>query len=195
MPWSLLLVMHHHLLCRVKLFWTEYRDCLSVAKEESSTETLKNLRAYSVPFLYSCSGYPHMLVCSCKYLTLGDILTLEYSDASTVNLVAWFYIIWLYKCCSALCVRDWSQEFFLVVLVVYFLVSQTCGCFITEVCKTWLDRQPGLVEDVPVHGKGVGTKWSLGSLPKQTILWFWCNFPVANTEVRRQSGRLFSPFT
>jgi len=34
------------------------------------------------------------------------------------------------------------------------------------------DEQPGLVEDVPAHGRGVGTKWALRSLPTQTILWF-----------------------
>jgi len=29
-----------------------------------------------------------------------------------------------------------------------------------------------LVEDVPAHGRGVGTRWSLRSLPTLTILWY-----------------------
>jgi len=33
--------------------------------------------------------------------------------------------------------------------------------------------QPGVAEDVPVHGRGVGTRRSLRSLPTQTILWFY----------------------
>ena len=28
------------------------------------------------------------------------------------------------------------------------------------------------MEDVPAHGRGAGTRWSLRSLPTQTILWF-----------------------
>ena len=35
----------------------------------------------------------------------------------------------------------------------------------------WSCEQPGLVEDVPAHGRGIGTRWSLRSLPTQTILW------------------------
>jgi len=34
-------------------------------------------------------------------------------------------------------------------------------------------EHPGLVEDVPTHGRGVGTRRSLRSLPTQTILWFY----------------------
>jgi len=36
----------------------------------------------------------------------------------------------------------------------------------------WSSQHPGLVEDVPAHGRGVGTRWSLRSLPTLTILWF-----------------------
>ena len=32
-------------------------------------------------------------------------------------------------------------------------------------------EQPGLVEDVPAYGRGVGTRWSLRSLPTLIILW------------------------
>ena len=35
----------------------------------------------------------------------------------------------------------------------------------------WSSEQPGLVKDVPAHGRGVGTRWSLRSLPTLTILW------------------------
>jgi len=38
----------------------------------------------------------------------------------------------------------------------------------------WMgSEQPGLVESVPAHGRGVGTRWSFRSLPTQTILWFY----------------------
>ena len=35
-------------------------------------------------------------------------------------------------------------------------------------------EQPGLVEGVPAHGRGVGTRWLIRPLPTQTILWL-CN--------------------
>ena len=38
------------------------------------------------------------------------------------------------------------------------------------------EEQPGLVEDVPAHGRGIGTRWFLRSLPTQTILWFYTHF-------------------
>jgi len=34
----------------------------------------------------------------------------------------------------------------------------------------WSSEQPGLGEDVPAHGRGVGTRRALRSLPTQTIL-------------------------
>jgi len=37
----------------------------------------------------------------------------------------------------------------------------------------WSFEQPGLVEGVPVHGRGGGIRWSVRSLPTQTILWFY----------------------
>jgi len=39
-----------------------------------------------------------------------------------------------------------------------------------EVFKARLDLLLGLVEGVPAHGKGVGIRCSLQSLPMQTIL-------------------------
>lgn len=32
-------------------------------------------------------------------------------------------------------------------------------------------EQPGLAENIPAHGRGVGAKWPLKSLPTQNILW------------------------
>ena len=37
----------------------------------------------------------------------------------------------------------------------------------------WGSEQPGLVEDVPACGMGVGTRWTIRSLPNQTILLFY----------------------
>lgn len=33
-------------------------------------------------------------------------------------------------------------------------------------------EQPGLVEGIPDHGRGVGTRWPLTAFPTQTILLF-----------------------
>ena len=54
----------------------------------------------------------------------------------------------------------------------------------------WSSEQPGLVGDVPAHGRGVGTRWSLRFLPTLTILWF-CDFMILNevcTHTPRQRG-------
>jgi len=37
----------------------------------------------------------------------------------------------------------------------------------------WSFEQPGLVEVVPVHGKWIGTRWSIRSLPIQISMWFY----------------------
>ena len=43
-----------------------------------------------------------------------------------------------------------------------------------EVLKARLaEALSNLVEGVPAHSRGVGTRWSLRSLPTQTILWFY----------------------
>jgi len=34
----------------------------------------------------------------------------------------------------------------------------------------WSSEHPGLVEGVPADGRGVGTGWSMKSLPTQTLL-------------------------
>jgi len=48
--------------------------------------------------------------------------------------------------------------------------NMTCSC--SSAFSFWGFEQPGLVEDVPAHGREVGTRWSLRSLPTQTILLF-----------------------
>ena len=49
--------------------------------------------------------------------------------------------------------------------------------------------QPSLVEDVPAHGRGGGTRWSLRSLPTLTILWFYDSNPGG----RRAVSHTFFP--
>lgn len=134
MPCSLLLVMHHHL-------WN-YSYCVSrwlpffSKGGGSSTVTLRNTKAQSIAFGTAASGCPHMLVCSCKYLTLSYILTLKYFAFSTVNLVVRFRTI-------RLC-RDGRHEFLLVILV-QFSCSMTVGWWLqtykdTEEENTTLKR-------------------------------------------------------
>ena len=53
------------------------------------------------------------------------------------------------------------------------VAQRSCGCPIAGNVQGqagWGFEQLGLVEGVPAHGRGVGTRWSLGSLPTQTIL-------------------------
>lgn len=37
-----------------------------------------------------------------------------------------------------------------------------------------INEAQGWFSGVPAHGRGIGTKWSLRSLPIQTILWWFC---------------------
>jgi len=51
--------------------------------------------------------------------------------------------------------------------------QRNCGCPLPGSIQGqvgWSSEKPGVVEDVPAHGKGVGTRWSLRSLPTLTIL-------------------------
>ena len=53
------------------------------------------------------------------------------------------------------------------------VAQRRCGCPLCGSVRGqvgWSSEQPGLVEDVPAHGRGVGTRQSLRSLPTQTIL-------------------------
>ena len=60
------------------------------------------------------------------------------------------------------------------------VAQRSCGCPLPGSVqgKVWWDfEQPGLVEGVPAHGRGIGTKWSL-KVPSNSnhsmILWFCC---------------------
>jgi len=51
--------------------------------------------------------------------------------------------------------------------------QRSCGCLLPHSVQGqvgWSSEQPGLVEGVPAHGRGVGTRWSLRPLPTFTIL-------------------------
>jgi len=56
------------------------------------------------------------------------------------------------------------------------VAQRSCGCPLPGSVQGqvgWSSEHSGLVEDVPVHGRGVGTRWSSRSLPIQPILWFY----------------------
>jgi len=58
-------------------------------------------------------------------------------------------------------------------------------------------EQSDLVEDVPAHGRGAGTRWSLRSLPTQTTLWFYKPRPHQSAgygKSTRQAERSRWPF-
>ena len=51
--------------------------------------------------------------------------------------------------------------------------QRSCGCPLPGRAQGqagWSSEHPGLVGDVPAHGRGVGTRRSLRSLPTQSIL-------------------------
>jgi len=53
------------------------------------------------------------------------------------------------------------------------VAQRSCGCSLSESVQGqvgWSSEQPGLVEDVPAHGRGLGNGWSTRSLPTFTIL-------------------------
>jgi len=53
------------------------------------------------------------------------------------------------------------------------VAQRSCGCPLPGRVQGqvgWSSEHPGLVEDVPAHGRGVGIRWSVRSLPTQTIL-------------------------
>jgi len=53
------------------------------------------------------------------------------------------------------------------------VAQRSCGCPLPGGVQRqveWGFEQPGLVEGVPAHGRGVGARWSLKSFPTQTVL-------------------------
>jgi len=55
------------------------------------------------------------------------------------------------------------------------VAQRSCGCPLPGSVQGQVGQgfeQPGVVEGVSAHGRGVGTRWSLRSLPTQTILYF-----------------------
>jgi len=53
------------------------------------------------------------------------------------------------------------------------VAQRVCGCPLPGSVQDqveWGIEQPGLMESVPAHGRGVGTRGSIRSLPTQTIL-------------------------
>ena len=80
-------------------------------------------------------------------------------------------------CFPSLLNRTASFHIYFSFIFFSFVVAQrSCGCPLPGIAQGqvgWSSEQPGLVEDVPAHGRGIGTRWSLRSRPTQTILWFY----------------------
>jgi len=54
--------------------------------------------------------------------------------------------------------------------------QRSCGCPLPGRIQGqvgWGSEHPGLVEGVPAHGRGAGMRWSIRSLPTQTVPWFY----------------------
>ena len=86
--------------------------------------------------------------------------------------------------------RNWEGKFRLDIRKKCFSIEsdealeqaarRSCGCPLPGSVQAqvgWVFEQPGLMEGVPAHGRGVGSRWSLRSLPTQTILWFCDSWP------------------
>ena len=65
--------------------------------------------------------------------------------------------------------------------------QRSCDCPLPGSVQSqagWGSEQPGLVEGVPAHGRGVGTGWSLQSLPTQTSLWVYGPTTIKMTSLK-----------
>jgi len=92
-----------------------------------------------------------------------------------INLSAWTWTLFSRNLKNQ---RDWTLPPH--AMGIWWLVSSKCmssvvfifNYFLFPSHVGWGFEQPGLVEDVPAWGRGVGTRWSLRLFPMQTILWF-----------------------
>ena len=69
------------------------------------------------------------------------------------------------KIFTQMVVRHWKK-----------VVQRSCRCSIPGSVQGQLECGPGkfdLVRGILTHGRGIGTRWFLRSLPTQTILWFY----------------------
>ena len=85
-------------------------------------------------------------------------------------------------------VTHWNME----------LSQRSCECPIhggVQGHVGWGSVQPDLGEVVPVHGREVGTGWSLKSLPTQTILWFYNAKTEKGKVLFRTSAKITAAFT
>lgn len=78
----------------------------------------------------------------------------------------------------ALCIYTWYQVKEWIFKIVVFCTSVEHRGHKLFLCLLqgqagWSLEHPGLVEVVPGHGRDVGPRWSLGSLPIQAILCFY----------------------
>ena len=53
------------------------------------------------------------------------------------------------------------------------VAQRSRGCRLPQGQVGWSVEQPALVGNVAAHGRRVGTRWSVTSLPIQTLLWLW----------------------
>lgn len=144
------------------------------------------MTAYSVPFVYSCfriSIYACMLLQVFNTWLYFDFRIFWYSCEFS-GLILYYVTLQMMFSTLYQGLKQWG--FFLVVLGVYFLVGQSCGCSITGSCKARLDGATWSSWRYPCSWQGSWNQTSLGSLPTPNhsmILWFWCNPPAARYSV------------
>ena len=124
-----------------------------------------------------------------EYEALGYTVTIVYNPSPGVLLQ---FNTSLKK--SSYQIFTWSQKkrekLFLKEEFIYNSLHQASHLVPNNSCTGqvgWSSEQPGLVENVPAHGRGAGSRWSLTSLPTQTILWFY--------EIRKSSISIDKTFS
>ena len=145
---------------------------LNVSMDGNSIRYLSNLFQYSI-ILTLISVCTHCLL-SIHWVSPDSSGCLLYSHLSSI------YTHWN-KPFSLPCSRLNSPKLSQPLLIregstLEKVARRSCGCPLPGNVQGqvgWSSEQPGLVEDVPAHGRGGGTRWSLRSLPTLTILWFY----------------------